>query len=244
MTKMVIEVLGKDMFGFCDVCVPHFVVDVYKFKDEVQKTIDYYTVKKLEKALENIKADSDMEEEEREGKEKEVNGLINYLKNSGRGNVCGDSASVYYAVAFKLISGSLGVAGFNDLYNQVTEYGERYIGSEEWTDDRKRMFSAIKNGCNRIMTEKLNLTVIDAGRDIYKSFTPEFSSKAIDMFIYSVFGRDEVGTTGKKDNKVIGIKRRQVKKEQAFVLLLRSLMKKYGCDIETRKSGKLADIIL
>lgn len=221
-----------------DILCPSFVIDSASFQEEVQNTVYYFQYVKFAKKLtaESEKTGDERDEDLLKALDKITDVLALYEK--------GDYVSTAYAFSMGLVSGTIGIAGFNDLFADVLTYSDNYLGAEAWTDSRKASFTAIKKRCNDILAYKFDLKTIDDGRGIYKAFTPEMSSKAVELFINSCYGQNTTGSTGKKDAKIYGIRRKAVKKERAFVLLCMAFFKKYGCEVATTKKTKVVDVIL
>jgi len=221
-----------------DFLTPSFVIDSGTFQKEVQNTVYYFECVKM---MHQLDAESNKDKDDRdEEKIRELGARINALSDYNKG----DYVSVVYAFSMGIVSGTVGIAGFDNLFSDVKTYGEQYTGVESWSDDRKKAFTAIKTACNNLLAWKFNLNQIDAGRGIYKTFVPEMSSRAVEMFINAVYGVDGRGSAGKKDEKIFGIKRRAMKKERAFILLCASMFKKYGCEIGSTSRTKVVDFIM
>ena len=221
-----------------DILCPSFVVNPALFQNEVQYTVNYFQCLKFTK---RYNSEIEKPEDERDEEfEEELKNIIDTLEPYEKG----DYVATTYAFSMGLVSGTIGIAGFNDLFADVLAYADNYIGAEAWTDSRKSAFTAIKKRCNDLLAWKFDLKTIDDGRGIYKPFTPEMSSKSVELFINSCYGQNTTASTGKKDAKVYGIRRKAVKKERAFVLLCMAFFKKYGCEVSTAKKVKLVDVIL
>ena len=221
-----------------EVMTPSFVIDSSLFEEEVQNTVYYFQYLRFAKKL---ASESEKTGDERdEGLIKALQKIVNSLASYERG----DYVSTAYAFSMGFVSGTIGISGFNDLFSDVLTYSDNYLGCESWSDARKTAFTGIKKRCNDLLVWKFDLKTIDNGRGIYKPFTPEMSSKAVELFINSCYGQNSVGSTGKKDEKVYGIRRKAVKKERAFILLCMAFFKKYGCEVGTAKKVKLVDVIL
>lgn len=221
-----------------DFLTPSFVVDSGKFQEEVQNTVYYFECVKMMHQL-DTECNKDKDDRD-EVKIRELKARISDLADYRKG----DYVSCIYAFSMGIVSGTVGIAGFDNLFSDVKVYGEQYTGVEGWTDDRKKAFTSIKTACNNILSWKFNLAQIDADRGIYKTFVPEMSSRAVEMFINAVYGVDGRGSAGKKDEKIFGIKRRAMKKERAFILLCASMFKKYGCEIGSTPRTKTVDFIM
>lgn len=221
-----------------DFLTPSFVIDSLAFQNEVQNTVYYFECVKM---MHQLDTESNKDKDDRDDvKIRELKARINDLADYNKG----DYVSCMYAFSMGIVSGSVGIAGFDNLFSDVKTYGEQYTGVESWTDDRKKAFTSIKTACNNLLAWKFNLAQIDASRGIYKTFVPEMSSRAVEMFINAVYGVDGRGSAGKKDEKIYGIRRRAMKKERAFVLLCTSMFKKYGCRIEKEVKTKTVDFIM
>ena len=239
MNTMLIETFNGELKEITkEVKLPSFVIDSIQFKEEVQNTVYYFQYLKFQKKLasESEKTGDEKDEDFIKALQKMTDTLSAYER--------GDYVSIAYAFSMGLVSGTIGISGFNDLFSDILTYSDNYLGCESWSDTRKASFTAIKKRCNDLLAWKFDLKTIDDGRGMYKPFTPEMSSKAVELFINSCYGQNSVGSTGKKDEKVYGIRRKAVKKERAFILLCMAFFKMYGCEIKTTKKTKVVDVIL
>lgn len=234
---LTIEMLSGENFEYRNYKAPSFVLDEGAFESEVQKSVYHFTYIRLDRRIETEykKEGADFDEDKIDTLE-QLRDMVKEKADCDGLPEAGDYVSKMFVLALNICSGiTVGVAGFDGMYADTIQYGNQYIGVEEWSDSRKQLFSSIKETARTILSKKFNLKELDKGRNIYKPFAPELSSKAVDMYINTVFGYYNTTSEGKKDNKVYGLARRSAKKEKAFVLLMKAMFCKYGCEVKTGK---------
>lgn len=231
------EKSGK--FEAISVKFPSFVIDIATFDKLCTRAIANFDVMKytsrIAKKAEEISAEHDAEK--RESLLDEQDNLEHALAMVKQEAGEADTISNTFVLALGFASAKIGVAGFNDLYLETTNYSQ-FLGSEKWSQERKASFTKIKTEANSLFQNKFG----KGDGKLYKPFTVELNSTYIEVFISATLGHYARVSEGKKDNRTFGLTCRIMKKEQSYLELCRCLFDKYGCHID--KGVKFVDVIL
>ena len=233
---------------------PFFVIDEKGFFKAVQEHHMEATkrtlktrIQAIEVSIANIKANDKLSKEAKAEDLKKATDKLTKAKEEYRSfteatenmvfDISFDPIVINFAVSFGLDKRGFGVAGFNSLYSMTCDYIRDYRFSEEWSDSRKKAFTALKNGYNNLVSVKFPLK----DSKMYKGFTPDFRSKDIQLLVDKIGGviKDTKETKTRTNGKAVNI----LKKEPAYIAFLDTVFFRYGCEVSTQKV-KEVEIIL
>lgn len=228
-----------DAFETINCKFPSFVIDAAEFDKLCTHAIANFDAMKytarIAKKAEEIASEKDAEEKAILVYEQEQLEHALYMVKQEAGEA--DTISNTFVLALGFASAKIGVAGFNDLYLETTNYSQ-FLGSEKWSQERKASFSKIKQEANSLFQNKFG----KGDGKLYKPFTVELNSTYIEVFISATLGHYARVSEGKKDNRTFGLTCKVMKKEQSYLELCRCLFDKYGCHID--KGVRFVDVIL